>query len=100
MDTASRYDSYWRDRDEGRTRARSRSRAFLALRLLARLRPWSMLEVFLVGILVALVKLGDMAEIVPGLAIWSLAVLIVVLAWITVALDERAVWHRVPVANS
>ena len=34
MDTASRYDSYWRDRDEGRTRARSRSRAFLALRLL------------------------------------------------------------------
>jgi paraquat-inducible protein A len=72
----------------------------LALRLLARLRPWSMLEVFLIGILVALVKLGDMAEIVPGLAIWSLAVLIVVLAWITVALDERAVWHRVPVASS
>ena len=39
MDTASRYDSYWRDRDEGRTRARSRSRAFLALRLLEEAGP-------------------------------------------------------------
>ena len=72
----------------------------LALRLLGRLQPWSMLEVFLIGILVALVKLGDMAVIVPGLAIWSLAVLIVVLAWTTVALDNRAVWQRVPVASS
>lgn len=34
MDTAKRYDNYWRERDEVRARARSRSRAFLALRLL------------------------------------------------------------------
>lgn len=34
MDTAKRYDIYWRERDEVRTRARSRCRAFLALRLL------------------------------------------------------------------
>ena len=33
-DTATRYDSYWRLRDESRTKARSRSRVFLALRLL------------------------------------------------------------------
>ena len=33
-DTATRYDSYWRLRDETRTKARSRSRVFLALRLL------------------------------------------------------------------
>ena len=34
MDSASRYDDYWRERNEVRTRARSRSRAFLALGLL------------------------------------------------------------------
>ncbi len=34
MDSAKRYDEYWRERDEIRSRARSRSRAFLALRLL------------------------------------------------------------------
>ena len=41
MDSASRYDDYWRGRDEVRTRARSRSRAFLALRLLEKvgMRP-------------------------------------------------------------
>jgi paraquat-inducible protein A len=72
----------------------------LALRLLRRVQPWSMMEVFLIGILVALVKLGDMAEIVPGLAIWSFAVLIVVLAGATVSLDTRAIWQRVPLASS
>jgi paraquat-inducible protein A len=45
-----------------------------------RFREWSMMEVFLIGILVALVKLSDMAEIVPGLALWAFALLIPVLA--------------------
>ena len=72
----------------------------LALRLLRAIQPWNMVEVFLIGILVALVKLGGMAEIVPGLAIWSFAVLIVVLAGTSVSLDFRAVWQRLPVAVS
>lgn len=67
-------------------------------RALRHVQPWSMMEVFLIGILVALVKLGDMAEIVPGLAIWSFAVLIVVLAGASVSLDPRAVWQRVEVS--
>ena len=72
----------------------------LALRLLRAIQPWNMVEVFLIGILVALVKLGGMAEIVPGLAIWSFAVLILVLAGTSVSLDFRAVWQRLPVAVS
>ena len=66
-------------------------------RALRRIQPWSMMEVFLIGILVALVKLGDMAEIVPGLAIYSFAVLIVVLAGATITLDARVIWQHVPV---
>ena len=69
------------------------------VRALGRIQPWSMIEVFLVGILVALVKLGEMAEIVPGLAIWSFAVLIIVLAGASASLDPRAVWQRVPVSS-
>jgi paraquat-inducible protein A len=68
-------------------------------RALRHVQPWSMMEVFLIGILVALVKLGDMAEIVPGLAIWSFAILIVVLAAAAASLDPRAVWQRVEVAR-
>ena len=38
------------------------------------------MEVFMLGILVSIVKLAKMATIVPGLAVWSFALLIVVLA--------------------
>ena len=63
-------------------------------RLLRRVQPWSMMEVFLVGILVAVTKLVDLAEVVPGLALWAFAALIVVLAGALSSLDPEAVWER------
>jgi paraquat-inducible protein A len=71
----------------------------LFFRTLRHLATWSMMEVFLIGILVALVKLGDMAEIVPGLAIYSFAILILVLAGAAAALDPRTIWRHVPVSS-
>jgi paraquat-inducible protein A len=68
-----------------------------SLRLLQRLEAWSMMEVFLIGILVALVKLGRMAEIVPGLAIYSFGILILVLAGAAATLDRRRLWQMLPV---
>ena len=58
------------------------------------LQPWSMMEVFMLGILVSVVKLAKMAQIVPGVAIFSFFALIVVLAAATVSLDPHEVWHR------
>ena len=71
----------------------------VAFRALRRVQPWSMMEVFLIAILVALVKLADTARVVPGLAIWTFAALILVLAAATVSLDPRAVWRRAPVSS-
>jgi paraquat-inducible protein A len=65
-----------------------------AFRFLLSLGPWGMMEVFMLGILVAVVKLGDMAQIVPGLALWSFAILIFVLAGAAAALDPEIVWER------
>jgi paraquat-inducible protein A len=65
-----------------------------AFRLLRRVQPWSMMEVFLVGILVAVTKLQGMASVVPGLALWAFAALIVVLAGATASLDPEVVWQR------
>ena len=59
------------------------------------LSTWSMMEVFLIGIIVAVVKLVGMAQIIPGLALWSFALLIVTLAATTANLDSRVVWNRV-----
>ena len=66
-------------------------------RLLRRIQPWSMMEVFLVGILVAVVKLVDLADVVPGLALWAFAALIVVLAGALSTLDPEAIWERIEV---
>lgn len=63
-------------------------------RWLGRVRSWSMMEVFLIGILVALVKLSDMADIVPGLALWAFALLIPILAGALVFLDAELVWRK------
>ena len=69
--------------------------AVVAFRWAEHFRPWSMMEVFLIGILVALVKLADMAEIVPGLALWAFALLIPVLAGTSAFLDPEIVWREI-----
>lgn len=57
------------------------------------LKPWGMMEVFMLGILVSVVKLGDMGTILPGVALFSFLVLIFVLAAAQVTLDPMAVWE-------
>lgn len=49
------------------------------MRALEHLRPWSMLEVCLLGILVAIIKLGGMLNVHPGVGLWALAMLTVLL---------------------
>jgi paraquat-inducible protein A len=65
-----------------------------AFRLLRRVTPWSMMEVFLIGILVSITKLAGMAEVVPGLALWAFALLMVVLTCALASLDDEAIWER------
>jgi paraquat-inducible protein A len=64
------------------------------LRFFLHLQPWGMMEVFLIGILVSLVKVGKMATIVPGLAVIAFGILIFVLAAAMTALDPHLVWER------
>lgn len=44
------------------------------------LRPWVMVEVLLLGVIVAFVKLTNMAAVVPGPALWALGALAFLLA--------------------
>jgi len=66
----------------------------LVYRFLRSLQPWAMMEVFMLGILVSMVKLGKMATMVPGLAVYSFVVLIFVLAGAAASLDPRIIWDR------
>lgn len=65
-----------------------------AFRLLRHAQTWSMIEVFMIGILVAITKLMGMATIVPGLAIWAFALLMIVLSAALASFDPDAVWDR------
>jgi paraquat-inducible protein A len=67
----------------------------LFFRLVRSFKPWGMMEVFMVGILVAFVKLSKMATIIPGIALYAFMLLIFVLAASAAALDPHIVWNRV-----
>lgn len=58
------------------------------------LQPWSMMEVFMLGILVSVVKLAKMAKIVPGVALFSFLALIFVLAAMTASMDSHLIWEK------
>ena len=59
-----------------------------------RLQPWSMMEVFMVGILVSMVKLAKMAQILPDVAVFCFMALIFVLAACLTSLDPHQVWEH------
>ena len=58
-------------------------------------RIWSMIEVMMLGVLVALVKIADYATVVPGVALLILWVLVFILAAIQASFDPRGVWERI-----
>ena len=68
------------------------------LRAVQIVRPWGMLEVFMLGALVSIVKLGQMAAVVVGPALYSIGALILVLAAANSAFNPRDVWSRLPIA--
>ena len=63
-------------------------------------RIWSMIEVMLLGVLVALVKIADYATVVPGVALFALGGLVFLLAAMQASFDPREVWDRVEWAEA
>ena len=59
-----------------------------------KLRPWSMIDVFVFGVFVAYVKLGDVVKIGLSTGVYALLALTFVLVWIDSGLDRHALWER------
>ena len=68
-------------------------------RLVDAVRPWGMVEVFMLGTLVALTKLAALASVVPGIALWSFGALMFLVAAAAAAFDSHAFWARVEAAR-
>ena len=58
-------------------------------------RIWSMIEVMLLGVLVALIKIADYATVVPGVALYALGAMVFLLAGMQASFDPREVWARI-----
>jgi len=65
----------------------------LAFRLLVALKPWAMMEVYMLGVLVAIVKLSDLATIAPGVSLYAFVCLILIMTLANAALDTRLIWR-------
>ena len=63
-------------------------------RAIRHLDSWAMMEVFLIGILVALVKLAKMATIIPGMAVMALGLLTIVMTAAMTSIDPPLIWER------
>lgn len=66
----------------------------LAMRILQSIKPWGMVEVFMLGILVSLVKLVQDFKIIPGIALWSFGGLTLLLGAVASSFNPRDVWKR------
>jgi paraquat-inducible protein A len=68
--------------------------------LAVRLSPWSMVEVFVFGVFVAYVKLGDLVKIELDVGVYALLALTLVLIWTDGALDHEAIWNALDRADA
>lgn len=63
------------------------------LPLFITLTPWAMTEVFLLGVIVAYVKLIDLATIVIGISSWTFIGMILISSWAATCIDSRRLWQ-------
>lgn len=63
----------------------------LAMSALVRVKPWSMIEVFMLGTLVAVVKAHTYFDVVPGAGIWAFGFLTLLITVFS-SLDPRELW--------
>ena len=54
--------------------------------------PWAMLDVFLLAVLVALVKLGELATVLPGPGLLAFAAMVVLTILASGSFDPRLIW--------
>jgi paraquat-inducible protein A len=64
-----------------------------AFRFLKHLEEWGMVEVYLLGILITLIKMGDVASIDFNLGFYCFIALVLISMAATVSLDNKLFWH-------
>lgn len=64
------------------------------LPLVQQVKRWNMIEVFMLSILVAIVKLNTIASVLPDLALWSFGGLTFLMTAVAASFDPHDIWAR------
>jgi paraquat-inducible protein A len=64
----------------------------VVLRAMQAVRPWVMVEVFMLGVLVAFVKLKGLASVIAGPGMWAFGAVMILAAAMASAFDHEHVW--------
>lgn len=64
------------------------------LRFVQAIRPWGMIEVFVLALLVTLVKLAHVASVHADVAFWAFAAQMVALAAAALSFDTHGIWSH------
>jgi len=63
------------------------------------MRPWSMHEVMMLGILVALIKIAELATVNADVGMYAVGALVILFPAIMATFDEDEIWQRVEWAD-
>ena len=78
--------------------ARARTERMWIYRIIAVIGPWAMLDVFLLAVLVALVKLGELATILPGPGLLAFTAVVALTTLASASFDPALIWRRLEAA--
>ena len=63
------------------------------------MQPWSMNEVMMLGILVALIKIAELANVEAGAGMYAMGALVILFPAIMATFDPEEIWQRVEWAS-
>jgi paraquat-inducible protein A len=64
------------------------------------MQSWSMVEVFIIGVIVSLVKIAKMATVVLGLSFWGYVAFSILFTMAIAALDRYQMWQEIEALES
>jgi paraquat-inducible protein A len=65
------------------------------LRWVGHLQVWAMLEVVMLGILVALIKIAQLASVDPGIGMYAFGATVLLIPAVMLSFDRRDIWRRI-----
>lgn len=69
-------------------------------KLMFRLNDWAMVEVFVIGVIVSLVKIAKLATVILGLSFWAYILFALCLTAALSGLDRLQVWNAIEASQS